>query len=222
VARRLIVTDIDSTISNARRRLEAVLRRLGRVELLNQGQRYRGWVQEQLAGAEREAFLRWFLSDLYLELDEPLPGAAATLRELSERGIMVVYLTGRHDTPGDSMRAGTERWLREHGFPAPDPDGERARLVMKPQRGLDDQEFKTAALEEITGWGEVLAGIGDRPEDARAYAAHGIPPLRLCNEFHSPEELKRAAEGVRVVRDWAELRAILFHAVPVRAVLKEG
>ena len=219
MVQRLIVTDIDSTISNARRRLEAVLRRLGRVELLDQGRRYRGWVQEQLEGAEREAFLRWFLSDLYLELDEPLPGAAATLRELNEQGIMVVYLTGRHDAPGDSMRAGTERWLREHNFPT--PDGEQTRLVMKPRRGLDDQEFKTAALEEITSWGEVLAGIGDRPEDARAYAAHGILPLMLCNEFHSPEELQRAADGVQVARDWGELRAILLQAL-VGVALKEG
>jgi len=85
--------------------------------------------------------------------------------------------------------------------------------VMKPRRGLDDQEFKTKALEEIIGWGEVLAGIGDRPEDARAYAAHGIPALMLCNEFHSPEELRGAANGVRVARDWGELREILFRSV---------
>ena len=219
MAQKLIVTDIDSTISNARRRLETVLRRLGRAELLDQERRYRGWVQERLTGAEREAFLRWFLSDLYLELDEPLPGAAATLRELNEHRIMIVYLTGRHDAPGDSMRAGTERWLREHGFPI--PANKQARLVMKPQRGLDDLEFKTAALEEITSWGEVLVGIGDRPEDARAYAAHGVLPLMLCNEFHSPEELRQAADGVQVARDWAELREILFQEL-LEVALKEG
>ena len=104
-----------------------------------------------------------------------------------------------------------ERWLAEHGFPV--PNGANVRLVMKPQRGLDDAAFKAEALSEITRWGTVLVGIGDRPEDAHAYIRHGIRPILLCSELYSPTRLREAVDGGWIVRDWHELRGLLQRLV---------
>jgi hypothetical protein len=38
----------------------------------------------------------------------------------------------------------------------------------------------------------------------------GIPAILLQNAHYSPEELRAVGDGVRVVRDWAELGALLL------------
>ena len=199
-----IVTDVDNTILRAERRLLRTLRDLGQEELFPRMRaRYDG-VQALLGPEGTELFL----SDRYLPLDEPLPGAAATLRALREAGYRIVYLTGRHDAPGDSMRRGTERWLAEHGFPHPG-DGSTL-LFMKPERGLDDSAFKEEALREILKLGHVRAGIGDRPSDGEAYLRLGIPAILLQSDHHSADELRTAKGEVWIVRNWIELERLLL------------
>lgn len=201
----LIVTDVDNTILQAERRLWRVLRELGWEEFFPQMQAdYEG--AKGLPAPER--FYRLFLSERYLGLDEPLPGAAEALRALRGRGYKIIYLTGRHDAPHDSMRRGTERWLAEHGFPHPG-DGSTL-LLMKPRRKLEDRAFKEEALAEILKMGPVRAGIGDRPSDGQAYLRWGIPAILLQNDHYSPEELGAAGDGVRVVSNWAELQQLLL------------
>lgn len=203
-----IVTDIDNTILRTERRLRRVLEELGWEELFPRIRaRYDG-VKALLGPEEQEAFYRLFLSERYLHLDEPLPGAAEALRSLQEAGYRIVYLTGRHDSPGDSMRRGTELWLAEHGFPHP---GDGSTLLwMKPGRGLDDQRYKEEALGEILKLGSVRAGIGDRPSDIEAYLSHGIQAF-LVRSDHSPRaRLDLVQAGVRVVRDWKELKSLLL------------
>jgi len=203
-----IVTDIDNTILRADRRLLRVLRDLGREELFPEIRaRYDG-VPALLGAKERERFYRLFLSERYLPLDEPLPGAAETLRALRRAGGRIIYLTGRHDAPGDSMRRGTERWLAEHGFPHP-ADGSTL-LWMKPERGLDDLRFKEEALEEILRLGPVRAGIGDRPSDGEAYLRLGIQAILLQGDRYSADELRTVGGEVWIVRSWIELEGLLL------------
>ncbi|MFQ6117263.1 MAG: HAD family hydrolase [Candidatus Bipolaricaulia bacterium] len=205
ISRAQIVTDVDNTILRAERRLWRVLRDLGWEESFPQ-------LEGDYEGAKGlpnpELFYRLFLSERYLELDEPLPGAAATLRALKEAGHRIVYLTGRHDAPDDSMRRGTARWLAEHGFPHP---GDGSTLLwMKPKRGLDDRRFKEEALEEILQLGPVRAGIGDRPSDGEAYLRRGVPAILLRNG-RCPLDGLRALKGeVLIVHDWSELAGLLL------------
>ncbi|MGQ9478189.1 MAG: HAD family hydrolase [Candidatus Bipolaricaulia bacterium] len=207
-----LVTDIDNTILRTERRLRKVLEELGWEGLFSQIQaRYDG-VKALLKPEEQELFYRLFLSERYLWLDEPLPGAAEALQALREAGYRIVYLTGRHDAPGDSMRAGTEAWLEEHGFPHP---GDGSTLLwMKPKRGLDDRDFKGEALKEILKLGPVRAGIGDRESDIEAYLNYGIPAILVRGDHYSrgaPREGPCSIEaGVKVVRDWWELKALLL------------
>lgn len=201
----LIVTDVDNTILRVERRLRRVLQDLGWEGFFPQ-------LDEDYEGAKAlpnpEKFYRLFLAERYLELDEPLPGAAATLRALKEAGYRIVYLTGRHDAPHDSMRRGTARWLAEHGFPHP-ADGSTL-LWMKPKRGLDDLRFKEEALKEILELGPVAAGIGDRPSDGKAYLQKGIPAI-LLRDGRRPLDGLRALKGeVWIVHNWFELERLLL------------
>lgn len=204
----LIVTDVDNTILRAERRLRRVLQELGQEKLFPQIKaRYDG-VKALLRPEEQEKFYKLFLSDRYLHLDEPLPGAAATLQALREAGYRIVYLTGRHDAPHDSMRGGTERWLVEHGFPHPG-DGSTL-LIMKPKRGMDDRAFKKEALKEILELGHIRAGIGDRPSDGEAYLRHGVGAIQILSDHYPKDELRTMEDAVQAVRDWSELKALLL------------
>jgi phosphoglycolate phosphatase-like HAD superfamily hydrolase len=206
-----IVTDIDNTILNSEPRLRRTLQELGLEELLPELlARYDG-VKALLKPEEQEKFYQLFLSERYLHLDEPLPGAAEALRALREAGYRIVYLTGRHDAPGDSMRRGTELWLVEHGFPHP---GDGSTLLrMKPRRGMDDRQFKEEALRELAKLGSLHAGIGDRPSDIEAYLHYGIPAILIRGDDRHPGDGVRAvAGGVEVVRDWSELEALLLRS----------
>lgn len=204
-----IVTDIDNTILNSEPRLRRTLQQLGLEELLPELlARYDG-VKALLKPEEQELFYRLFLSERYLHLDEPLPGAAAALHALKEAGYRIVYLTGRHDGPGDSMRSGTEAWLEEHGFPRP---GDGSTLLwMKPRRGIDDRRFKEEALRALAKLGPLRAGIGDRPTDMEAYLSQGMLAFLIRGDDRCPGDGLRPEPGrVAVVRDWLELQALFL------------
>jgi hypothetical protein len=124
---------------------------------------------------------------------EPFPLAAEVLRELSrERAIL--YLTARDD----ALLPRTRRFLAEHGFPlAPVLTGDYRLGELSAER------MKREALAKLRGsftgdW----VGVGDRPEDARAYLSVGMRALLVVPEG-DPEELP---EGAEPVRDWSEVR----------------
>lgn len=84
-----------------------------------------------------------FFSDAYLELDRPFEGAAEYVRDLHDLGSQIYYLTGRDWI---RMGTGTPRELLRWGFPV---NEDRAKLIMKPQKGLDDADFKVAELQKL-------------------------------------------------------------------------
>lgn len=87
----------------------------------------------------KEIFEYWrsrFFHDKYVIYDEPEVGAVDFVQELYNRGVHVIYLTGR-DEP--RMKIGTLESLKKWNFPV---EQERADLVLKPYKELDDAEFK--------------------------------------------------------------------------------
>jgi len=87
----------------------------------------------------KEIFEYWksrFFHDKYVVYDEPEIGAVDFVQELYNRGVHIIYLTGR-DEP--RMKAGTIESLKKWDFPI---DQDRAELVLKPYKELDDAEFK--------------------------------------------------------------------------------
>ncbi len=201
---RTLVCDIDNTIADARPRLARSLEAIGRPELVPTALADYGGFKPHVSDDERRRLFRVFLSERFVDLDEPMPRAAEVLRAWTEAGHRLVYLTGRHDGDGDSMRAGTETWLRRHGFPAPDAD--HVELRMKPQRGLGDTAYKRDALSAICERERPLAGIGDLPYEGELYGECGMRPILTAELGLIPEgDLAASHPSVVVVRSWTDI-----------------
>ncbi|HEY0137004.1 MAG TPA: HAD family hydrolase [Nannocystis sp.] len=105
-----------------------------------------------------------FFSDAYVDLDVPLPGAAAYVQDLWRRGALVVYLSGRN---AEAMLTGTTASLQKWGFPV----GVRgAQLILKPTFAEPDETFKQASLDHITSLGSVVASFENEPGNLAAMA----------------------------------------------------
>ena len=97
-----------------------------------------------------------FFSDEYVAWDDPMPGATDLVLACHDKGMQIVYLTGRDV----KMRKGTEQALRRCGFPY---DIDRTVLFTKPNFGMDDTIYKMEALEEISNLGTVAVSIDNEP-----------------------------------------------------------
>jgi hypothetical protein len=92
--------------------------------------------------AVKEFWIQSFFSNEYLHFDQPYPGAIEFVNSVQKTGAEIVYLTGR-DIPRQGI--GTAEVLKKWGFPIQPP---QCRMVLKPQAGLDDAEFKEAFFRQ--------------------------------------------------------------------------
>jgi hypothetical protein len=97
-----------------------------------------------------------FFSNEYVAWDDPMPGATGLVQACYNKGMHIVYLTGRDH----NMRAGTEQALRRCGFPY---DIERTVLFTKPTFNMEDTAYKMDALEDIAKIGTVVVSIDNEP-----------------------------------------------------------
>ncbi|XGC80187.1 HAD family hydrolase [Bdellovibrio bacteriovorus] len=77
-----------------------------------------------------------FFSNHYLQFDDVYEGALDFVLALDKAGAELAYLTGRDV---ERMGVGSAEILRQWGFPL----HEKATLVLKPHRSMDDAQFKT-------------------------------------------------------------------------------
>lgn len=87
--------------------------------------------------AVRTHWMESFFSGHYLQFDQPFAGATEFVNQAATLGADVVYLSGR-DRP--NMESGTRDVLKKWGFPLEGTS--RGQLALKPQKGMDDAEFK--------------------------------------------------------------------------------
>jgi hypothetical protein len=78
-----------------------------------------------------------FFSDEYLQYDVPYEGAVDFVTRLAREGSEIVYLTGRDIA---RMGKGSREILLKWKFPL---DESHSRLILKPEKGMDDAEFKS-------------------------------------------------------------------------------
>ncbi len=95
-----------------------------------------------LTDLEQFWHLRFFSND-YLHLDAPIEGAVEYVQRLHQRGVKIIYLTGRDQI---RMAEGTWQSLLRHGFPI---QGSQARLALKPHSNLKDETFKADYLRTL-------------------------------------------------------------------------
>lgn len=205
------ITDIDNTIADTSARLKRSLKEVGREEVYGKTAEQFGGFSDYLQAEELERFWGIFLSGRFLYLDEPAPDAAKFLTRLVEAEVDLVYLTGRHDDTGDTMRPGTVNWLEKNGFPPPGRNG--TELYMKPERSGGDMEFKLDCLGDLcrkSPGSDELIGVGDHPDDAVAYRRSGVQPFLLTwPNLFSRSELEASVDGVEIVENWKGLEEVL-------------
>jgi len=126
---------------------------------------------------------RFFTSEHCRE-DVPVGGAPAFVRAMAAAGARIVYVSGRPER----MRLGTLDTLDRHGFPA--PDGDRVRLLLKPDAAQADDAWKAEACARVTSLGPVIAAFDNEPAHVNLYAEAW--PQALCVHLdtdHSPRPI---------------------------------
>lgn len=91
----------------------------------------------------RDFWKAWFFSNDYLQYDIPYEGAVEFVQQVAQKGADIAYLTGRDiHRMGKGSREVLEKWQ----MPV---DEHKARLVLKPLKGMDDAQFKSDWFAEI-------------------------------------------------------------------------
>ena len=140
---------------------------------------------------------------------QPLDQACEVLKELA-RNCTIVYLTHRPECFGPKSKS----WLARHGFP-------RGPMLLSDLSAFvhGNREYKSEALHRLRSrFSAMTIGIGDKFSDMSAYRQNGLRAI-LIFHLHDPddaedvreqaERLDKLPEGVQVVKDWAEVRAVL-------------
>jgi predicted secreted acid phosphatase len=158
---------------------------LSTAEIEEHGPRFKDWWQE-----------RFFTSE-YCIHDQPITGAPEFVAAVAATGSAICYVTGRHEP----MRDGSIRSFCDAGFPV--PDGERVKLLMKPELTESDDAYKLRAYEILRSMGEVIAAFDNEPAHINGYQdafpeAHSI---HLATD-HSMRKIG-VAEGIPSIADFA-------------------
>ena len=133
---------------------------------------------------------RFFDGD-WLRHDRPMPGAPELTRALSDLGLSLVYLTGRHT----EMRAGTERALRRGAFAW----GQGQHLLVKPRVHDEDTAFKDRALEHIAALGRPTIFLDNEPANVNLFhARHPEAMVVFVDTDHSFRPIEPDASLPRI------------------------
>ena len=158
-----------------------------------------GVTDPQVVSAAEAYWKPRFFSDAYVDLDVPLPGAAAYVQDLWRRGALVVYLSGRN---AEAMLTGTTASLQKWGFPV----GVRgAQLILKPTFAEPDETFKQASLDHITSLGSIVASFENEPGNLATMATRwpAAAHVFLDTDFNPGGAVQTPPASARWVGDYS-------------------
>lgn len=199
----VILAEFAATLPAAQRKQADAIRRIplqGVAYLLADTLRAAGVDDPKLIAAAEAYWKPRFFSDAYVDLDVPIAGAAAYVRDLWQRGALVVYLSGRN---AEAMLTGTTASLQKWGFPV----GVRgAQLVLKPTFAEPDDTFKQASLDHITALGSVVASFENEPGNLAAMASRwpDAAHVFLDTDFNPTGATRTPPTTARWVGDYAD------------------
>lgn len=90
----------------------------------------------------RQLWVDRFFSNEYIHYDIPYDGSVAFVQKVQQLNVPIVYLTGRDYK---RMEQGSREVLQKWNFPL---DDSQNRLVMKPERSMDDALFKRDWIQD--------------------------------------------------------------------------
>ena len=205
----LVVFDLDSTLFDVSTRLEKVLIDIGLEPRLqetfpnvvphfkNIKTKRKDWGFVEVlkrAGVDhnhydlfhlvRELWIEKFFSNNYIHYDVPYEGSVEFVQKVDELKVTIVYLTGRDY---HRMEIGSRDVLKKWKFPL---DDKRSKLIMKPERSMDDALFKRDWVQDhITSTNTSLFLFENEPVNINLIAKD-FPEVELVffDSTHSRKE----------------------------------
>jgi len=203
----VILAEFAATLPPAQARHAAAIRNIslrGVAYLLKDTLAAVGVTDPQVVSAAEAYWKPRFFNDAYVDLDVPLPGAAAYVQDLWRRGALVIYLSGRN---AEAMLTGTTASLQKWGFPL----GVRgAQLILKPTFAESDETFKQASLDHITSLGSIVASFENEPGNLAAMATRwpAATAVFLDTDFNPGGAVHTPPASARWVADYAGYTAV--------------
>ena len=144
----------------------------------------------------RQLWIEKFFSNEYIHFDVPYDGSAAFVQKIRQLKVPIVYLTGRDYF---RMEQGSREVLLKWNFPL---DDETCKLVMKPERSMDDALFKRDWIREhIDSTKKSLFLFENEPVNINLVSKH-FPDVELVffDSTHSRKET--AADEIATLVDY--------------------
>lgn len=140
----------------------------------------------QLFKTVRQLWVEKFFTNEYIHYDVPYEGSVAFVQKVASLNVPIVYLTGRDYK---RMEQGSRDVLRKWNFPLDDIN---SRLVMKPDKSMDDALFKRDWIQEhLDATKRSLFLFENEPVNINLVAKH-FPTVELVF-FDSTHSRKEAA-----------------------------
>jgi phosphoglycolate phosphatase-like HAD superfamily hydrolase len=137
------------------------------------------------------------------EFEAPaFPGAAESIALLRRDGFEILFVTARHS----GLRALTIAELVRNGIPCSESE------LLTPPEPNHAREFKFATIRRLSLERQVLAVIGDRPDDIEAACEAGLPAILFKSTLRDSEIealLRDRSEDITVCRSWTEVSVAL-------------
>jgi hypothetical protein len=162
---------------------------------------------KSLSTYQRNVFYDVFLSNKYMDLDVPVRGSVEVVPKLRSRGMGIIYLTGRHHSREDSMKAGTLKSLSRLGFPMPNTSD--VFLLMKPRKMMSTAKYKRNTLGRLIRSLNLTVGVDDEPDDLQVMAEFIPLTIGLALSPVTTRELKSKIR-VPIAKDWFEVESIIL------------
>ena len=197
--RKAVIVDIDNTVMSCDERRAAICSEiLGRPVSAEEVWRDL-YCSRLLSGDLQEQYFHDFLSTKLMFLDQPYPLAAETLDMLRERGIKIIYLSGRFRSPVDKGRV-TIEFMRKYGLYR---EGDEA--VFKPSADVHDFDFKRDAIVSLRHTYDIRWAIDDTPRSLWVSKLSGIFSVGITTSY-SPLRFHFAD---MIVEGWEDVKALV-------------
>jgi hypothetical protein len=202
---RFLVTDLDNTLIDSRERYYRSIADATGYTLTTA--RSSVIDVKSLSPYQRNVFYDVFLSSKYMDLDAPVRGSVEVVTKLRSRGMGIIYLTGRHHSREDSMKAGTLKSLSRLGLPMPNTSD--VSLLMKPRKMMSTAKYKRNILGRLIRSVKLAVGVDDEPDDLQVMAEFIPLTIGLALSPVTSRELKSKIR-VPIAKDWFEVESIIL------------
>lgn len=190
-----IIIDLDGTVANNEKRLLRSIKDVIGHEISLIIKSYDVIKEVSYNPRIRSKIYDIFLSPKYVLMDDPIPNSKEVINRIRKNmGLEIIYVTGRPE----SMRRITIKWLKLHGYPI-------SELYMKKRKYEKEFNFKKRIFSELKMKFDIVAVIGDTPNDVAAAKANRIISIAITTNF-SRNELDSADF---IVDDWLEIEDII-------------